>query len=625
MLGNCIEDIQQYVLELEARLSGLELLNASLAFDNQRLLGDLEQYSKAFHNSNAWLVISRVSDWAYLDVNNAFANSLGFTREQLIGRRSCDLNIWVDHEELKHLLDSIREHGFIKDFQFRFRRNSGEVGYALTSMNKIEINGEDYLLTSGIDITKQKIAEEMFTKAFYDNQTAMSIVSIEDNTYLDVNEAYSTLTGYSREELIGRFSFDLVVSTLDSNVIGEKYNELINHGRVQGFEHRYRKKNGDIGYIITAHAMVNINGKPCRLGSGVDITEHKQSQADLSKSRNHFRQLFNSIPMAVLISTVKDGTIVEANDTFLNKCGMPRAQVIGQMGFFQNSLSSPDDADRYLDLFREQGIVNNYEMEFHSPTGDTRTVLLSGAAIDWEGQDCILSISNDITRFRQYQNELFRLDSLNLMGQMAGSIAHEIRNPLTSIKGFLQLFRQEYKYREDGESIDLMIDEIDRVNNIISGFLSLAKMSSINLHLSNLNDCIVGILPLINADALTNDVSVNSRFDPIPSSMLDESEIRQLLLNLARNAIQAMPEGGVLSISTFSDEDGVNLVVQDQGKGIPPEIMAKIGTPFFTTKEGGSGLGLNVCYSIAERHNARISIDTSSQGTSFKVTFPEPI
>lgn len=465
-------------------------------------------------------------------------------------------------------------------------------------------------------------AEETFCKAFHDNQTAMSIVSIQDNIYLDVNDAYSALTGYSREDLIGKSSFDLVMSTADADLITEKYDQLLNQGLVQGFEHRYRKKNGDIGHVITTHTKVNINGRPCRIGSGIDITEHKRAQEALINSRNHFRQLFNSIPMAVLISTADDGTIVEANNAFLEKCGMSRSQVIGQKSFFQNSLGNPDDADHYLQLSREKGLVDNYEMVFHSPTGDTRIILLSGAAIDWEGQDCVLSISNDITSFRQYQNEMFRLDSLNLMGQMAGSIAHEVRNPLTSIRGFLQLFRQQCKYQEDGESIELMIEEIDRVNSIITGFLSLAKKNSINLNLTSLNDCAAGILPLIKADALTNDVTVDTDFGLVPSSMIDDGEIRQLLLNLARNAIQAMPEGGVLTITTFENAEGVNLVVQDHGKGIPLEVMAKIGTPFFTTKEDGSGLGLSVCYSIAERHNARITIDTTSQGTSFKVTFP---
>jgi signal transduction histidine kinase len=138
----------------------------------------------------------------------------------------------------------------------------------------------------------------------------------------------------------------------------------------------------------------------------------------------------------------------------------------------------------------------------------------------------------------------------------------------------------------------------------------------------NLNDCIKDVLQLIYADALRNDVYVQAEFPDIPSIMIDKGEIRQLILNLVRNAIDAMPEGGTLTIETFADENGVNLVVRDEGEGIPAEIVEEIWDPFATTKETGTGLGIPVCRSIAERHNATITFDTSPEGTSFKVTFP---
>jgi signal transduction histidine kinase len=108
----------------------------------------------------------------------------------------------------------------------------------------------------------------------------------------------------------------------------------------------------------------------------------------------------------------------------------------------------------------------------------------------------------------------------------------------------------------------------------------------------------------------------------IPKLYLDEKEIRQLLLNLVRNGLEAMDAGGTLTIQTMLDEDGVILVVKDQGKGIPPEVLEKIGTPFMTTKAGGTGLGLVVCYTIAKRHQANINIDTGENGTAFFIRFP---
>jgi len=196
---------------------------------------------------------------------------------------------------------------------------------------------------------------------------------------------------------------------------------------------------------------------------------------------------------------------------------------------------------------------------------------------------------------------------------MAGSIAHEIRNPMTAIKGYLQLFQLQDKYLEDREPLELMIEELDRVNDIITAFLSMSRANYTEMKLLNLNDCIVDVLQLVFADTIKNDVSVTTKLENIPQSFADKGAIKQLLLNLTRNAIEAMPAGGILTVNTFEDGNGINLIISDSGMGIPSEIIEKIGTPFLTTKEGGTGLGMLICYSIAEGHNAKITLDTSFQ------------
>ncbi|MEQ8237314.1 MAG: ATP-binding protein, partial [Syntrophomonadaceae bacterium] len=228
------------------------------------------------------------------------------------------------------------------------------------------------------------------------------------------------------------------------------------------------------------------------------------------------------------------------------------------------------------------------------------------------------------TEIRQYETEISRLDHLNLMGQMAASIAHEVRNPLTSIRGFLQLFESHYSYRADKETIALMIEEVDRINDIISTFLSLAQKNTLTFKLQSLNKTVSNLMPLIMTDALKSDVYIETELNDVAPSLIDANEIRQLLINLVRNGIEAMGEGGTLKIKVSEDSNGVSLAVLDQGTGIPDDVLDKIGTPFFTTKLNGTGLGLAVCYSIAEKHGARMSFDTGPDGTSFQVTFPVP-
>jgi len=234
----------------------------------------------------------------------------------------------------------------------------------------------------------------------------------------------------------------------------------------------------------------------------------------------------------------------------------------------------------------------------------------------------------DVTNDRKRDLEMLRLERLNLIGQMAAGISHEIRNPLTTVRGFLQMLAAKSDSSKNKEYMDLMISEIDRTNEIITDFLSLSKVSSESMSLHNINKIITRVHPLLQADAFNSDKDIILELNEVPEVRVDDSEIRQLILNLVRNGLEETPEGGYVSIRTYfikSDEEaGVVLAIQDQGKGIPKEIQDKLGTPFFTTKEKGTGLGLAISMGIASRHKAKFEYQTGEQGTTFFVVFPVP-
>lgn len=236
-------------------------------------------------------------------------------------------------------------------------------------------------------------------------------------------------------------------------------------------------------------------------------------------------------------------------------------------------------------------------------------------------QKNMLSLKEEMYRREQMEKEMARLDRLNLIGEMAAGIGHEVRNPMTTVKGFLQLMEEKDRYAQDREYFKLMLSELDRANSIISEFLSLAKNKAVDLKEKDLNSIIDSLFPLIRADALVKDKSVEKELGGLPVLLLDEKEIRQLILNLVRNGLEAMSAGGRLIIRTMVDAGEVVLAVQDEGIGIEDEVLDKIGTPFFTTKDHGTGLGLAVCHSIAVRHKAVINVETSPKGTTFYVRF----
>jgi signal transduction histidine kinase len=204
---------------------------------------------------------------------------------------------------------------------------------------------------------------------------------------------------------------------------------------------------------------------------------------------------------------------------------------------------------------------------------------------------------------------------------MAAGIGHEIRNPMTTVRGFLQILRSKKDCTQYKEYLNLMIEELDRANSIIMEYLSMAKNKPMELKTQNLNNILEALFPLIQADAMVSDKYIKFELATIPDLFLDEKETRQLILNLVRNGLEAMAPGGNLTIKTFTDGEEVVIAVQDQGKGIEPDVLEKIGTPFFTTKNQGTGLGLAICYSITARHNASIKVDTGSTGTTFSVRF----
>lgn len=239
----------------------------------------------------------------------------------------------------------------------------------------------------------------------------------------------------------------------------------------------------------------------------------------------------------------------------------------------------------------------------------------NGVCMSFEG------IIRDITARRELEHDVSRLDRLNTVGQMAANVAHEIRNPLTTVKGYLQLFQRKSNFASYQEQFNLLISELDRANLIIQEYLSLCQNKSRELKSFQLNQIIQDIYPLLKAAANATSKDVYYSAAPTPAVCLDEKEIRQLLLNLVRNGLEAMEPGGTVTLKTYVENGDVVLSVQDQGKGIPQHILDNIGKPFLTTKENGTGLGLAVIYRIVSDHRATIQVASGSLGTTFKVIF----
>ena len=348
----------------------------------------------------------------------------------------------------------------------------------------------------------------------------------------------------------------------------------------------------------------------------------QQSLEDLEESRNRYAALYDFAPVGYVTFDHK-GCIQDINLTGASLIGLERSQLIDVPMIV---IVAKSDLKLFLGHLRrckrtDEKVITELSLatKYGAPV---QVQLLSVPDKSDDGCSPVYkTVITDITERKRYENELARLDRLNLVGEVAVGIGHEVRNPMTTVRGFLQLYRNNDSFIQYKESFDLMIDELDRANSIIAEFLSLAKNKVVNFNLQDLNAILTHLSPLIQADAIVSDKYIDLQLEEIPEFLLDEKEIRQLILNLVRNGLEAMSSGGNLAIRTYMDGKEVVLSVQDQGKGIEPDTLEKIGTPFFTTKDSGTGLGLAICYGIAARHNAVINIKTSPKGTTFLVMF----
>ncbi|NLV17621.1 MAG: PAS domain S-box protein [Syntrophomonadaceae bacterium] len=324
-------------------------------------------------------------------------------------------------------------------------------------------------------------------------------------------------------------------------------------------------------------------------------------------------------PSLVMI-TDKNGIIEYVNKKFGDITGYQRADAQGKPMYFLN----PAYMQEIEDILKKVAETNEWSGEFESirKDGEVISEMVSIIPIfDNEQLTSYLRVSEDITSDKEIEKEMARVDRLHMVGEIAAGIGHEIRNPMTTVRGFLQLMGTREEFKQEGELFNLMIEELDRANSIITEFLNMAKSKIVEKTLLNLNDIIISMEPLLRSAALKEGMELKILLGEIPDMLMDQGEIRQVILNLVRNGIEAMDTKCILTIKTYVEEDEVVLAVQDEGKGIDPAIADKIGTPFFTTKDSGTGLGLAICYSIANRHNAKIDIDTGPNGTGFLVRF----
>jgi signal transduction histidine kinase len=347
-----------------------------------------------------------------------------------------------------------------------------------------------------------------------------------------------------------------------------------------------------------------------------EITAHlTQSKAEASQHRDALAWLIEHSPIGIM-AVDATGYVTSVNNTWLELVQADKDAVLGK-----HYLQLSPSVGAALIAGALQGTnVSGTRAHIRDRVYDISTYSRQSNVLNQAAGALVLAV--DCTEKARKEADLARLERLNLVGEMAASIAHEIRNPLTTVRGFLQLFAEKPEFAPYRKFTHLMTEEIDRACSIISTYLSLSR-TAVSIKPCCLSVLIECFAPVLNSLALVKGMRMSYALRSPATIIANEAEIRQLLTNLVNNALEAMTSGGTVSITTTELTGSICLAVSDEGSGIAASLIPQLGTPFLTTKENGTGLGLAVCYRIAERHGAKIHVESSPAGSTFTVAFPK--
>lgn len=341
---------------------------------------------------------------------------------------------------------------------------------------------------------------------------------------------------------------------------------------------------------------------------------------ELKSLHERFKKIFEFSPIPLAIRLIEDGSFLTTNHQWSLLTGYGNTELNNREASILTIKAAEEENPGLKSLDLISGLRNK-KVIVQTKSGEMVDALLSTETVTISNQTSVISALIDVTQLKKYEKQMTRFDQLNLVGEMAAGIAHEIRNPMTTVHGFLQLTKSDNVTEESSKYINLMIEELSRANSIITEFLSLVKQPETNMKIQDINLIIEKLFPLLQAEALMENKTVKKTLGLCKPIQLDEKEIKQLILNIGLNGLEAMSAGGTLSIETSMMNEEVVLIISDDGPGMSKDVLEKVGTPFFTTKQKGTGLGLAICYRIAAKHFAEIDIQSSKQGTTFTITF----
>ena len=577
------------------------------------------------------------------------------------GKAEAMLNMAIERvqtgETVRREIEHVTPEGKIAVFDFTaspFRDDDGKV-----------VN----IIVEGRDISeikdKQRAVEESerrFRTIFENAPYSIAINRLSDGRYMDANAAFLKKRGLTRDDLDN-------ISAEETGSIPEEDRTRIletvtRQKSILNLETRLHLPDGSVRNVFYSGGLITLGDEDCILSMTVDITDLKKTQDALRRSEEMFSRLFHLSPDMITLALQKDGTLLEVNEAFTTFTGFTREEALGKSTLDLGMFDMPARRGEFAAVLMRQGHVENFEFDIRHRNGDILNASASAKLMTIDGRHCILAITRDVTQIRIMQETMVQSEKMLSLGGIAAGIAHEINNPLGIVLQAVQTIalrtRPDFPRNIDTakkigvdlemvdrylreRKVDIFIRDIQgaavRAAEIIRHMLDFSRRSESRRSVCHVGSIIENALRLASSDY---DLKKNYDFksieiirdipEDLPAVECTETEIEQVVLNLLRNAAQAMadsePPTSQPRIAIRARAKGKNIIIEieDNGPGIPEQHIKRIFEPFFTTKSSGAGtgLGLSVSYFIVTKgHGGQMRVACPPKGgTIFIMELP---
>ncbi|MBI5550967.1 MAG: PAS domain S-box protein [Desulfobacterales bacterium] len=625
-------------------------------------------YRTILESSPNAVAVTRLSDSRFVLVNDAFARDSGYGREELIGRRVQELNLFEDRADRERFFETISSQGRVDGMELRFRTKDGRIAESLVSARTIRFGNEPCILVLSTNIDTLKATQRALSEREANYRTilatapyAIMVTRLQDGKYLEVNDACCRTTGYSREEFIGKTALELKVYKNDHDR-ETMLDALRRDGRVYGMEFEFRSKDGRLVDYLFSTTPFTYQGEACLLSMTVDISRQKAAETALRRSEQKYRNVLMNMEEGYWEADLK-GNFIFVNDA---ECRIRRRPADKLLGKNYGDDTAPETTEKILQTFDAvlrtgvPALLQDYEL---LRADGASAVIESSVSLqkDENGRPIgFFGISRDITekqkaaneleKHRRHleemvrertqalasaQNELVKREKLSVLGQLTATVSHELRNPLGVIRA-----SNFYLHRKIGGGDPMLEKHFKRIEEqvtlcdlIVADLLEYTRGRSVALEHGPITPWLEKLFDQL---AEEQNIPIETHFsETLPPIPHDQEKMRRVFINLTENAVyavkaqaEAQAKAGqsyqpMIHVTATQADGMVAIEVRDNGIGMDEATRQHAFEPLFTTRARGTGLGLANVQKIVAEHNGEVSlVSEPGKGTTVTVLLP---